>query len=174
MSHDLEKLRKGHKVDDFDCGVSNQNDYLKKYAWQNQQLQYGVTYVAVDEDKGRVDGFYTLAAGNVNFKNLPESFRREGIPKYPAPTVLLAQFGVNKPAQGKGLGKSLLVRALEAALEVSEDIGAVAVEVRAIDEEARAFYEKFGFTQMQDSPDHLFMSMEVVRSLVDETEAETV
>lgn len=166
MGYGVEKLRKEHDTDDFDCGVEDQNDYLQKYAWQNQQLRYGVTYVAVDETSGDVAGFYTLAAGKVEFETLPEEFRREGMPRYPAPTVLLGQLGVDRSAQGQGLGEALLVHALEKSGEIAEEVGAVAVEVHANDEDARDFYERYGFVRMQDSPTHLFMSMDVVRRLV--------
>ena len=118
MSFRIEKLRKEREVGKFDCGASDQNRYLRELAWQNMQLGYGVTYVAVEdvaveessgeESSGDVAGFYSLAAGHVEFENLPEDFRgTEGLPRYPAPTVLLGQLGVDLSAQGKGLGKAL-------------------------------------------------------------------
>ena len=173
MSFRIEKLRKEREVVNFDCGASDQNRYLRELAWQNMQLGYGVTYVAVEESPGEessgdVAGFYSLAAGHVEFENLPEDFRgTEGLPRYPAPTVLLGQLGVDRSAQGRGLGKALLAHAIEKAVQVSEVVGAVAIEVHAATEQAREFYRRYGFVQMQDSPDHLFLSMEVGRSLIE-------
>ena len=173
MSFRIEKLQKEHEVGNFDCGASDQNRYLRELAWQNMQLGYGVTYVAVEdvapeESSGDVAGFYSLAAGHVEFENLPEDFRgTEGLPRYPAPTVLLGQLGVDRSAQGRGLGKALLAHAIEKAVQVSEVVGAVAIEVHAATEQAREFYRRYGFVQMQDSPDHLFLSMEVGRSLIE-------
>ena len=173
MSFRIEKLQKEREVVNFDCGASDQNRYLRELAWQNMQLGYGVTYVAVEEvaveeSSGDVAGFYSLAAGHVEFENLPEDFRgTEGLPRYPAPTVLLGQLGVDLSAQGKGLGKALLAHAVEKAVQVSEVVGAVAIEVHAATEQAREFYRRYGFVQMQDSPDHLFLSMEVGRSLIE-------
>ena len=168
MSFRIEKLRKEHEVGKFDCGASDQNRYLRELAWQNMQLGYGVTYVAVEESSGDVAGFYSLAAGHVEFENLPEDFRgTEGLPRYPAPTVLLGQLGVDLSVQGRGLGKALLAHAIEKAVQVSEVVGAVAIEVHAATEQAREFYRRYGFVQMQDSPDHLFLSMEVGRSLIE-------
>ena len=80
---------------------------------------------------------------------------------------LLGQLGVDLSAQGKGLGKALLAHAVEKAVQVSEVVGAVAIEVHAATEQAREFYRRYGFVQMQDSPDHLFLSMEVGRSLIE-------
>ena len=177
MSFRIEKLQREHEVGKFDCGASDQNRYLQEFAWQNMQLGYGVTYVALGDmssegssgnDASEVSGFYSLAAGRVEFENLPEDFRgTEGLPRYPAPTVLLGQLGVDLSAQGKGLGKALLAHAVEKAVQVSEVVGAVAIEVHAATEQAREFYRRYGFVQMQDSPDHLFLSMEVGRSLIE-------
>ena len=173
MSFRIEKLRKEREVGKFDCGASDQNRHLRELAWQNMQLGYGVTYVAVEdvaveESSGEVAGFYSLAAGHVEFENLPEDFRgTEGLPRYPAPTVLLGQLGVDCSAQGRGLGKALLAHAIEKAVQVSEVVGAVAIEVHAATEQAREFYRRYGFVQMQDSPDHLFLSMKVGRSLIE-------
>ena len=183
MSFRIEKLQKEHKVEKFDCGARDQNRYLQEFAWQNMQLGYGMTYVAVenvaveespgdvasgDGTSGNVAGFYSLAAGHVEFENLPEDFRgTEGLPRYPAPTVLLGQLGVDLSAQGRGLGKALLAHAIETAVQVSEVVGAVAIEVHAATEQAREFYRRYGFVQMQHSPDHLFLSMEVGRSLTE-------
>ena len=183
MSFRIEKLRKEREVGKFDCGASDQNRYLRGLAWQNMQLGYGVTYVALEDmssegssgnDASEVSGLYSLAAGRVEFENLPEDFRgTEGLPRYPAPTVLVGQLGVDLSAQGRGLGKALLAHAIklahaiEKAVQVSEVVGAVAIEVHAATEQAREFYRRYGFVQMQDSPDHLFLSMEVGRSLIE-------
>jgi hypothetical protein len=78
MSFRIEKLRKEREVGKFDCGASDQNRYLRELAWQNMQLGYGVTYVAVEESSGEessgdVAGFYSLAAGHVEFENMQDS-----------------------------------------------------------------------------------------------------
>ena len=169
MGYRVEKLNKSHEVEGFDCGVKAQNEYLKKFAWQNMQIGYGVPYVAVSNSSDRVIGFYALAAGKVKFKNVPSSFNTEGLPRYPAPTILLAQLGVDKSAQGQRLGQALLVHAIEKALTISDDLGAVALEVDAASKKARSFYKKFGFVQMKDSPNHLFMSMKVGKTLIEES-----
>jgi len=33
----VEKLRRDHAVENFDCGREELNRYLVRYAWQNQQ-----------------------------------------------------------------------------------------------------------------------------------------
>jgi len=41
------------------------------------------------------------------------------------------------------------------------------VDVRAIDEEARAFYEKYGFVPLKDNPLHLYLPMKTVQAMFD-------
>ncbi len=60
---------------------------------------------------------------------------------------------------GNGIGKFLLANALSKSVEVVKDhIGAVAVVVDPIDQEAMAFYSKFGFTLLPDGG-RMFMTI---------------
>jgi hypothetical protein len=47
--------------------------------------------------------------------------------------------------------------ALRRSLELSEQLGLFAVEVLAIDAEAREFYTKYGFVPLADNDLHLFL-----------------
>jgi hypothetical protein len=59
----------------------------------------------------------------------------------------------------------LLIGALRRAEHLAAQLGIRAVEVDAIDESARQFYLKFGFTPLEDDPSHLFLPMCVIRKL---------
>jgi hypothetical protein len=51
-------LTKDHDRGAFDCGIAPLNDYLRRYALQNQDRDAGRTYVAT---RGRrIVGYYTL------------------------------------------------------------------------------------------------------------------
>ena len=41
----IEKLRRGHGVDTFDCGREALNRFLTRYAFQNQQAGASQTYI---------------------------------------------------------------------------------------------------------------------------------
>lgn len=56
--------------------------------------------------------------------------------------------------------------ALERASGLSDKLGVWAVEVVAIDAAAVAFYRKYGFTPLLDSPRHLFLPIETVRKVL--------
>lgn len=51
-------LHKGHDRSSFDCGVEPLNDYLKRYALQNQKRDAARTYVVTSGEQ--VVGYYTL------------------------------------------------------------------------------------------------------------------
>jgi hypothetical protein len=58
---------------------------------------------------------------------------------------LLARLAVNRREQETGLGKALLVNALSRAASAANEIGALAILVHAIDDEAVRSYTMFGF-----------------------------
>ena len=63
------------------------------------------------------------------------------------------------------MGSLLLIDALRRAEYLSGQVGIRAVEVDAIDEAARNFYLKFGFTPLLDNAHHLFLPIHVIRKL---------
>jgi ribosomal protein S18 acetylase RimI-like enzyme len=81
------------------------------------------------------------------------------------PVAHLGRLAVDRSAQGQGLGEHLLLDALWRIGRVERELGIHAVEVVAIDERARRFYVKYGFTELRDDPHHLFMAMKTVRKL---------
>lgn len=65
----IEKLRRGHDVDTFDCNSVDLNRFLTRYARQNQQAGASQTYVGLTGDA--VIGYHTLAAGQVSYEHAP-------------------------------------------------------------------------------------------------------
>lgn len=59
----------------------------------------------------------------------------------------------------------LLVDALKRAAQASEQLGIYAVEVRALNENARRFYLKYGFTSLSEDEMHLYLPMKTIRKL---------
>jgi hypothetical protein len=59
----------------------------------------------------------------------------------------------------------LLVDALRRSVQIAEHIGIRAVEVDALDDDARNFYRKFGFRSLLDDPRHLFLPMHKISKL---------
>src|SRR5205807_2607078 len=122
----------------------------------------GRTYVAVKAGEKEIQGYYTLASGSVSFQNLPLA-KSKKLPRHPVPVALLGRLAVSKTSQGTGLGKVLLQDAFIRCVELFKSLGIHAVEVFALDEAAKEFYMKFGFTPLLDNDVHLFLPLKTIR-----------
>lgn len=160
----IEELGSDHDRADFSCGHESLDNFLKQFASQNQKTGVSRTFVALKPGEKIVRGYYSLAAGSVQFQNLTEE-QRKRLPKYPVPVAHLGRLAVDKSVQGQGLGAHLLVDALCRVSRAEHDLGIHAIEVVAIDDAAKRFYLKYGFTELTDDPHHLFISMKTVRKL---------
>lgn len=158
----LERPRKLTHDDDrsrFDSGARDLDDWLRRYAWQNQQASNAVTYVTVRE--GVVLGYYAIAMAGYATDGLPEDLRR-GRPRQ-TPCVLLARLAVDVSAQGQGVGAALLRHAIEAAYRGSQIIGAAALLIHCRDDSAQDFYLRNGdFVASPVEPMHLLLPMKEI------------
>lgn len=154
----IQPLANEHDRSHFDCGEESLNDFLKKFARQNEDKGVSRTFVLVKESESRVFGFYTLSAGEVSRDKLPAKEAKK-LPKYPVPVVVLGRLAVDRTAQGEKLGRYLLKDALHRALSVSAQIGCYAVCVRALHDKAAKFYAKFGFSPLPEDPFALYLAV---------------
>ena len=161
----IEKLRRDHQVDQFDCGQEALNRFLIRYAFHNQQAEASQTYLALVADE--VVGFYTLVVAQLEYDDAPQRLGR-GLAKHPIPLMLLVRLAVATSWQGKGLGSGLLKNAMLRTLQAADIAGIRALAVHAKDDDARAFYERFGFVSAPTDPYHLFVLLKDVRALLKE------
>jgi GNAT superfamily N-acetyltransferase len=157
----IEKLHRSHPVDEFDCGREALNRFLTRYGFQNQQAGASQTYVALAGDA--VVGYYTLVVGQVEYQAAPERLTK-GLARHPVPIMLLARLAIATSWQGKGLGAGLLKDAMQRTLRAADIAGIRAFAVHAKDDEARAFYEHFGFSPLPSDPYHLFRLLKDIRA----------
>ncbi len=139
------------------------NEYLLRYAWQNQQAGAAQTYVGVVGDA--IVGFHTLAVGQVTFDDAPQRLTK-GLARHPVPIVLLARLAVDRRWQKQGVGKALLKDAMLRTLQAADIAGVRALAVHAKDDEARRFYEHFDFVPSPSDPMHLFVLLKDVRRII--------
>lgn len=147
-------LEKDHPRDFFECGVPVLNDFLKKYALQNQKKRLVRTYICL-QDTLEIVGFYSLAFGSVYQEEVPP-FMAKGVGKYQIPVMILGRLAVSQTAQGLGIGKSLLKDAMLRTMNAGTIAGLRAIVVHAKDETSRNFYLKYGFMGTPDNPFTLF------------------
>jgi len=145
-----------HDREPFDCGDSVLNNFLKKNL--NQQMKQGVTvgYVLVSSER-RIVGYFTLSNGQIPVTIVPTGLKFP--PVQAVPTTLIGRLAVDRAFQGKGFGGDLLIHGIRKAVEVSRIVASAVIEVDALDENARKFYEHFGFRGLLDDKLHLYLPM---------------
>lgn len=161
----IEKLRRDHVVEGFDCGRDELNRYLWRYAWQNQQAGAAQTYVGLVGEA--IVGYHTLAVGQVTLEDAPARLTK-GLARHPVPIMLLARLATDRRWQGQGVGKALLKDAMLRTVQAADIAGIRALAVHAKDEEARRFYEHFDFVPSPTDPLHLFVLLKDVRLVISE------
>ena len=156
----VEAISESHDVNRFDCGAHESlNVWLKRFALTNQKSESARTYVV--HRNASVVGYYSISAGSVAFAETPARIAK-GLARHPIPVILLARLAVDKDEKGTGLGKALLKDALARIAQAADIVGARAVLVHAIDEQARKFYEHFDF---EPSPIHELQLMLLMKDL---------
>jgi GNAT superfamily N-acetyltransferase len=147
----IEKLRRTHAVESFNCGQPELDRFLIRHALQAQQANSSQTYVAVS-GVGQVE--HADARSRVVM----------GMPRYPIPLLVLARLAVHREWQGRGLGAGLLRDALGRTLQVADIAGVRALAVHAKDDGAAAFYPHFGFVESPTDPRHLFLLIKDIQA----------
>lgn len=160
---DFVPLEKKHNRQQFDCGNDELNNYLKKYARQNDRTGVNKTFVTTKtETPTMIDGYYTISSSTIDFASMPVVHARK-LPAYPIPAALIGRLAVDSFCQGKGLGAELLVNALLRIVRASQELGIYAVRVDAIDEQAKQFYLKYEFIPFQDKSLSLFLPLKTIK-----------
>lgn len=159
----IERLRREHILDDFDCGKEDLNRFLKFQAWNSQQAHSAQTYVLARDLL--VVGYFSLAAGSISHDEATERTKK-GLARHPIPVILLARLAVDVRLQGKGFGSALLKDALLRAAQAADTIGARALLVHAQDDQAKAFYEHYDFEASPSDPYHLLLIMKDLKRIM--------
>jgi ribosomal protein S18 acetylase RimI-like enzyme len=115
---------------------------------------------------GRVIGYFSLTMGSMLRAEAPVKLVR-GMPAYPVGMVLLARLAVDQSQQGRGVGAMLLAEALRKAIAAGEVAAARLIVVDAVDEDAAAFYQRYGFVRTPENPLRLYRRMKDVRASLD-------
>jgi len=163
----FEPLGAKHDRAAFSCEHERLNNYLKQQASQDIRRRVAAVYVLTPDGK-TVAGYYTLSQYTIDAGALPEEVgRRLRVPKYDKlPATLLGRLARSQQFRGTGLGELLLMGALQKALEHSRNIASLAVVVDAKDQKAAEFYRGYGFIDLPDHPNRLFIPMQTVEELL--------
>jgi len=158
----IEKLRRDHAVENFDCGQEDLNRFLLRFALANQLANASQTYLGLADNS--IVGFYTIVVGEIAYDDAPDRLTK-GLAHHPVPVAILARLAVSVNWQGKGVGAGLLKDAMKRILQAADIIGIRAFIVHAKDENARSFYERFNFVSSPTDPLHLYLLIKDIRKI---------
>jgi GNAT superfamily N-acetyltransferase len=148
-----------HQRASFRCGVSALDKYLQQQAGQHQRDGIATTHVLADDsDRGRILGYCSLAAAQLQLHDLQAADRRR-LPAYPVPAVRLGRLAVATEVQGKGYGRLLLGHAMNCSVALRGQLGVRVLVVDAMDASAAAFYRLHGFHETADQALTLYLPL---------------
>ncbi|KPV99450.1 MULTISPECIES: GNAT family N-acetyltransferase [Pseudoalteromonas] len=139
-----ELLTDEHVLDVFSCGKPELDDWLIKKALKNHKRNNTKVYVVCD-DNNKVIGYYAIAMGSVQRESALSSLKRNS--PNPIPMVVLARLAVDEGYKGRGIGVGLLKDCVLRSVHAMNVVGGAGILVHALDDEAKAFYKRFGFNE---------------------------
>jgi ribosomal protein S18 acetylase RimI-like enzyme len=159
----LELLNPSHDRGGFDCGSEPLNAFLRQTARQHAARGISRTFVLIGDDAkqpARILGFFSLNLCQIRSDSLsPEESKR--LPR-DVSGVRLGRLAVAQDFQRQGLGKLLLVGAMEKFMEIFRVAGGIGLFVDAKDEEAKRYYEQFGFVPLPSNELQLFLPVKTI------------
>lgn len=145
-----ELLSPSHDLSGFTCGYQDLDNWLHKQALKNQTRNNARVYVVVDTDSNLVVGYYAIAMGSVQRDDAISPLKRNS--PNPIPMVVLGRLAVHIDFHSHGIGAGLLKDCVLRSVEAMNTVGGAGILVHAIDDSARSFYTKFGFSESPFDP----------------------
>ncbi len=115
-------------------------------------------------EPSRIAGYYSLSSASIVLDELPDELVKK-LPRYPVvPAVLIGRLA--RDVNFSGVGKLLLLDALARSLRHSDEVAAALVLVDAKNEQAREFYARYGFVEVAQTTNRMFLPMKTVEQLL--------
>ncbi|MFN5116782.1 MAG: GNAT family N-acetyltransferase [Cyanobacteriota bacterium] len=162
-----------HDTKDFRCSSDSQDNFLRRTAKRQQRDGYTRLYVATDAaqtgEPRACLGFYAINAHAIGVADVPSN----AAPRPPRPPrsnlipgVFLSHLAVDQRQEGKGLGRILLVDAMQQCQRAGQILGVrlMLLDVAGAAGEAErvrlhSFYASMGFRPLPGRPERLFLSL---------------
>jgi ribosomal protein S18 acetylase RimI-like enzyme len=153
----VEPLRGEHERSLFHCGDDALDHYFQTHVTQDIRRHIAHCFVAVEAVTSHGAAYYTISAASIPLVDLPPEETKR-LPRYPTvPAVRIGRLAVDQRFQGRGLGGALLADAASRTLKA--DAAAFTLLVDAKNDEAVAFYQRFGFRVLASQPRTLFLPL---------------
>lgn len=166
----MSELTSPHKLtpqdnrEGFCSGADELDEWLKRFAMQNQKANNAITYVTTLDDY--VLGYYSLCSAGISQEQVPEVFGKNR-PK-DIPCILLARLAVDRRAKKKGVGRGLLRDAILRSYQAADTIGAACLLIHCRDEQAKKFYmHNADFLQSPIDELHLILPIKHIKKLLE-------
>jgi ribosomal protein S18 acetylase RimI-like enzyme len=159
----IELLDKSHDRDGFDCGSEPLNLFLKQTARQHAERGISRTFVLVDEGATApkpIVGFFALNICQIKSESLSQAEAKK-LPR-DVSGIRLGRLAVSKEHQRQCVGKMLLVAAMGKFMEIFNAAGGIGLFVDAKDQDAKKYYEQFGFVPMPSNELELFLPVKTI------------
>jgi GNAT superfamily N-acetyltransferase len=142
-------LERKHDRTRLDSGAPSLDRWLREQAGQGGRANTARTWVIADADHVVV-AYASMSLSAVDASAAPRALKAGSLPHVPA--LLCGRLAVDQRFRGLGLGAALVRLVLSKAIEVNATAACRAVVVHALDQEARGFWERFGFHPFTDDP----------------------
>jgi len=148
-------LNDRHNRKDFDCGDADLNSWLKQTARQHKEKGVSSTFVAAaNEASTEVLGFYAISLAELVNADLPAQYGKR-LPNR-LPVFRLGRLATSLHHRRKGVGEFMLFDAIDRVTRIAIEVGGIGLVVNA-KHSAIEFYQRYGFEQMADHPQNLFL-----------------
>jgi GNAT superfamily N-acetyltransferase len=153
----FEALAEGHDRTAFCCGEVALDRYFQSQVTQDIRRRVTNCFVVVEVATDIVAAYYTLSAASIPLIDLPPDETKR-LPRYPTlPAVRIGRLAVERRFQRRGLGELMLMNAVHRTMQ--DAAAAFTLIVDAKNDQAVAFYRRYGFRSIADRPRTLFLPL---------------
>ena len=153
----FDTLGDGHDRAAFLCGDDALDGYFQTQVTQDIRRRITNCFVLVETATNQVSAYYTLSAASIPIVDLPPDEAKR-LPRYPTlPAVRIGRLAVDRRYQRRGLGELMLMNAVHRTMQ--DAAAAFALLVDAKNDQATAFYRRYGFRPIAGKPRTLFLPL---------------
>lgn len=159
-----------YDLSNFDCGEAYLNNFLTEHLKRQHDNKVLRGYMLITrEEKPRVMGYYTLSGSCFEKTFLPSKTQQRRVPYKNVPSVTLGRLAIDKNIHRQGWGELLVAHAMKVVYRASQAVGIHGMFVEALNANAKNFYLRLGFTQLEgESENYLFYPTKSIEQLFDE------
>jgi ribosomal protein S18 acetylase RimI-like enzyme len=153
----FETLGQVHDRTSFHCGEDVLDRYFQVQVTQDIRRKITNCFVVVEAATGCLAAYYTLSAASIPLTDLPPEEAKR-LPRYPTlPAVRIGRLAVDRRFQRRGFGELMLMNAVHRTMQ--DAAAAFTLLVDAKNDQAVAFYRRYGFRSLSGKPRTLFLPL---------------